>query len=125
MISGKHVPIMNIAAICSLDVNKSLQLLVVCRRLHVLFMLCVFLCVWWCPTHVMLCLYFCFSSSCVPVLPASLDCPLLIPPSVFSGVYLFIRDTLVIPGRNNILSLVPYENRCFWLNGVQCLIKCF
>ena len=60
-----------------------------------------------------------------PCVAASLDCPLLIPPSVFSGVYLFIRDTLVIPGRNNILSLVPYENRCFWLNGVQCLIKCF
>jgi hypothetical protein len=30
---------------------------------------------------------FCFSSSCVPMLPVSLDCPFLIAPSVFSNVY--------------------------------------
>jgi len=76
--------------------------------------------------HMLCCVYiFVFLRHVYHVLPASLDCPLLIPPSVFSGVYLFIRDTLVIPGRNNILPLVPYENRCFWLNGVQCFIKCF
>jgi hypothetical protein len=28
-----------------------------------------------------------FSSSCVPMMPVSLDCPILIAPSVFSNVY--------------------------------------
>ena len=31
---------------------------VVCRSIHVLFMLFVFVCVWWCLTHIVLC--FCF-----------------------------------------------------------------
>jgi len=35
---------------------------VVCRRAHVLFTLFVFACVYWCPTHIVLCL----SLSCVP-----------------------------------------------------------
>ena len=35
---------------------------VVCKRADVLFMLFVFVCVQWCPTHILLC----FSSSCVP-----------------------------------------------------------
>jgi hypothetical protein len=35
---------------------------VVCRREHVLFALFVFVCVWLCPTHIVLF----FSSSCVP-----------------------------------------------------------
>jgi len=38
---------------------------VVCRRTHVLFTLFVFACVWWCPTHIVLCVLFCLSSSCV------------------------------------------------------------
>ena len=40
---------------------------VVCRRAHVLFTLLVFVCVRWCPTHIVLrlCLL-CLSSSCVP-----------------------------------------------------------
>jgi hypothetical protein len=36
---------------------------VVYRRAHVLFTLFVFLCAYWCPTHIVLCLC-CFSSSC-------------------------------------------------------------
>ena len=37
---------------------------VFCRGANVLFTLFVFACVWWCPTHIVLCS--CFSSSCVP-----------------------------------------------------------
>ena len=33
----------------------------------------------------------CFSSSCEPMLPVSLDSPFLIAPSVFSSVYLHVR----------------------------------
>jgi len=39
---------------------------VVCRSAHVLFTLFVFVCVEWCPTHMVFCFLFCFSSSCVP-----------------------------------------------------------
>ena len=36
-----------------------------CRMVHVLFKLFVFVCAYWCPTHIVLCFLFCFSSSCV------------------------------------------------------------
>ena len=39
---------------------------VVCRRAHVLFMLFVFVCIQWCPTHNVLYFLFCLSLSCVP-----------------------------------------------------------
>jgi hypothetical protein len=35
---------------------------VICRGANILFTLFVFVCVWWCPTHIVLCS--CFSSSC-------------------------------------------------------------
>jgi hypothetical protein len=38
---------------------------VVCRGVHVLFTLFVFVCVLWCPTHIVLYSLFCLSSSCV------------------------------------------------------------
>ena len=59
---------------------------VVCRRARVLFTLFVFVCVQWCPTHIVFCFLFCFSSSCM--LSVSLDCPFFIVPLVFSYVYL-------------------------------------
>ena len=37
---------------------------VVCRMVHVLFTLYVFVCVQWCPAHIVLCIS--FSPSCVP-----------------------------------------------------------
>jgi hypothetical protein len=49
---------------------------VVCRRVHVLFTLFVFVCVQWSPTHIVLCFLSCLSS------------PFVIAPSVFSNVYL-------------------------------------
>ena len=53
---------------------------VVCRRVHVLFTLFVFVYVWWCPTHIVLCFLFCLSSSCVLYVASFsgfsfLDCP--------------------------------------------------
>jgi len=52
--------------------------LVVCMRVHVLFTLFVFVCVWWCPTHIVF--LFRFSSSCVTCVASFsglsiLDCP--------------------------------------------------
>ena len=55
---------------------------VVCRSAHVLFSLFVFVCAWWCSTHIVLCFCLCSSS-----LPVSLDCPFLIAPSAFSNAY--------------------------------------
>ena len=59
---------------------------VICRRAHVLFMLFVFVCSSRCPTHIVWC--FCFVSLHLvhPMLPVSLDCPLLIAPSVSSNL---------------------------------------
>ena len=39
---------------------------------------------------------FCLSSSCVPLLSVSLDCP-LIGPTVFSNVYLFCLSSSCVP----------------------------
>ena len=38
--------------------------------------------------HIFCCVFVCFSSSCVPMLLVSLDCPVFNAPSVFSNVYL-------------------------------------
>ena len=49
---------------------------VVCRRSHVLFRLFLFVCIWWCLTHIVLCLrlmYLCCQFLCM-------DCPFLIVP---------------------------------------------
>jgi hypothetical protein len=53
-------------------------------------MLFVFVCVWWCPTHIVLCYCFVFLRLLYPVLPVSLDCPFLIAPSVFSNVHFHV-----------------------------------
>ena len=45
---------------------------VVCRMVHVLFMLFVFVCELWCPTHIVLC--FVFLHLVYPMFPVSLDC---------------------------------------------------
>ena len=54
-----------------------LSLPVVCRRERVLFMLFVFACVWWCPTHIVLCFCFIFLRLVHLMLPVYLDCPFL------------------------------------------------
>jgi hypothetical protein len=59
---------------------------VVCQRAHVLFTLYVFLCVWWCQTHIVLCFCFVFLCLVYPMLPVSLACPFFIALSVFSDI---------------------------------------
>ena len=63
---------------------------VVCRRAYVftLFMF-LFICVWWCPTHIVPCFSFVFLRIVCPVLPVSQDYPFLIDLSVFSNVYFY------------------------------------
>jgi hypothetical protein len=51
------------------------------RRSYLNYVVCVCL-RWWCPTRILMC----FSSYCVPCV--SMDCPLLIVPSLFCNVYL-------------------------------------
>ena len=56
---------------------------VICRRacvLKLLFILFVFVCVWWCPTHTcsVLCFYFVFLCLVCTMLPVSLNGPFLI-----------------------------------------------
>ena len=48
----------------------------------------MFVCVWWCTAHIVLCFCFVCLRLLYPMLPVSLDCPLLIALSVFSNVYL-------------------------------------
>ena len=69
---------------------------VVCRRAHVLFTLFMFVCLRWCSTHIVLCFCFVFLRLVCHVLPVSLDCPILIAPSVFSNVYLQFQNHLII-----------------------------
>ena len=45
---------------------------------YVLFTLFVFVCILWCTTYIVLCIYLFFFSSCVPLLVNSLDCSFLI-----------------------------------------------
>ena len=52
---------------------------------RVLFTL--FVCMWWCPTHIVLYFWFVFLRLVYSMLPVSLDCPFVIAPSVFSDVY--------------------------------------
>ena len=61
----------------------SLYIIIVCRRAHVLFTLFVFVCGWWCPTHIV-CV---FLRLVCPMMPVSLDFPFFIVLSVFSNVY--------------------------------------
>ena len=75
----------------------------------------------WCFLFKCMCLMFawikmnewmnCFSSSCVPKLPVSLDCTFLIAPSVFSNNYLNTS------GRRYIYKS---SSSCFLKSGLRC-----
>ena len=97
---------------CYKYVNSSICLYFVCRRVHVMsivqqfnmFILClqegscliydfVFVSGKRCLTHIVLCFCFVFLRLVYPMLSVSLDCPLLIAPSVFSNVYLLMWST--------------------------------
>ena len=113
-------------------------------RDHVLFTLFVFVCVWWCPTHIVLRFCFVFLRLVCSLLPVSLNCPFLIGPSLFSNVYsynqaitprvlikmiktqpytIIIRTTLRCPHRVFMFHShvsQPLSLFCFYLS-----IKCF
>ena len=78
---------------------------VVCRRAYVLFTLFVFVCTWWCPPHIVLCLRVVFRRLVYSMLPVSLDCPFLITSSVFSNVYLVI---IIFSGTLNLNNTYIY-----------------
>ena len=69
---------------------------VVRRRSRVLFTLFVFVCLYWCPTHIVMCFCFVCLRFVYHMLTVSLDCPLLIAPPVFSNVYLILLIILLI-----------------------------
>ena len=70
-----------------------------------IFTLFVFACVYWCPTHVVLCLCSVFLRLVCPLFPVSRDFPLLIAPSVFSNVYYLKMLTTTWSGVEiNVLS---------------------
>ena len=60
---------------------------VVCMMAHVLFTWFVFVCVYRCQSHIVLC--FCYVV--FVLLPVSLDCPFVIASSLFSNVYLCLN----------------------------------
>jgi hypothetical protein len=58
---------------------------VVCRMAHILFTLSVFVCVEWCPTHIVLCFF--LSSSSVHYIASFSGLSIFVVPSVFSSIY--------------------------------------
>ena len=69
-------------------------------------MLFVFVCELWCPTHIVLCFCFVCFRLVYPVLPASLDCPFLIAPSVFSSVYLHCNVLYFFQIQLNMINIL-------------------
>ena len=69
---------------------------VVCSRANVLLTLFVFVCVLWCPTHIVLCFCFVFPRLVYPMLQVSLDCQFLVAQSVFLSIFdwLLLRYSL-------------------------------
>jgi len=55
-----------------------------------------FVCVLGCPTHIVVCFCFVYLRFVYPMFPVSLDYSFLIASSVFSNVYLFRFDLLLI-----------------------------
>ena len=72
--------------LCLQECSCLIYVICVCRSAHVLFMLFVFACTQWCLTHIVFCFCFVFLRLVCPMLPVSLDCTLLIAPSLFSNV---------------------------------------
>jgi hypothetical protein len=95
--------------------------LVFCRRAHVLFTLYryVFVCAWWCPTHIVLCFCFVFLRLVYPILPVSLDCVLLLPLR-YSLTFIHYNKSFRIVVLIETVMVVMYffmslkEKRHFW-----------
>ena len=77
--------------------------------------------------HILCSVWFGFSSSCVPVmLPVSLDCQILIAPSVFFNVYLSTEKQWIViskfiwkSGKYNNFFLVYYDVCIYWLIKIK------
>jgi hypothetical protein len=78
-------------------------------------MLFVFVCVWWCPTHIVLCYCFVFLRLLYPVLPVSLDCPFLIAPSVFSNVHFHIITRFILSNEYRTMKKIKMFLRTIFL----------
>ena len=66
------------------------------------------------PTRIVLCFCFVFLRLVHPMLPVSLDCPILIVPSVFSNVYLYsLHDCVDRLG--NTKNIEKIRVRSIWL----------
>ena len=85
----------------------------VCMRTRVLFVLFVFVYVWWCPAHVVLCFCFCFLRLVSPVLPLTRDCPFVIALLLFSDVYFLSKwhELPVMLASCNVSSLVKFRRK--------------
>ena len=64
--------------------------LVVCRSTHVLFRLYVFVSIYWCAIHIVLCFCFVHLRLVFPMFLVFLYCQFLIAPSVFSNIYILV-----------------------------------
>jgi hypothetical protein len=93
----------------------------VCRRTHVLFTLFVFVCVWWCPAHIVLVGgVVCLGLVC-PMLSVSLDCLFLIAPSVLSNVYIYIYSIpipLLLPSSHYFGVLPQCWDHSYRMDGL-------
>ena len=87
----------------------------VCRRPHVLFPLCVFICPKWCPTHIVLCFCCVCRHPVYTILSVSLDCPFMIAPSIFFNV--FFKNKLVSCYKQINLFLFDFKLVIFHLSS--------
>ena len=67
---------------------KNVEPQVVCRMAHVLFTLIVYVCVYWCLTHIVFCFIFVFLCLVYPMLPVSLDCSFFLLPLRYSLTFI-------------------------------------
>jgi hypothetical protein len=63
---------------------------------RVLFTLSVFVCAYWCPTHIVLCFSLDFLDFGYAILPVVLDCPCFVPSSVVAYFYLRQKEMISI-----------------------------
>ena len=108
---------------------------VVCKTVHALFTLFLFVCLYWFPTHIVLRFCSVLLRFVYLMLPVSLYCPFLIAPSVFSIVYLQhkhtnhnfkmkIHITQVIQIRKKIKEMIlKLQVKTVYLDIVPVIIK--
>ena len=99
--------------------------LVFSRRDHVLFTQFVFVCIYWCPTHIVLCFCFVYLRLVYPALPVSLDCSFVIASQVFSSGYSLFCNTKPILSEINLrynFPVSPFQAIFFFLSSFFVLL---